>query len=501
MTRPLATAARIACPAALATLAALAALCGCSSAPGQPPSAAAREAPAAPLFEPLPPAGYPAALIEGVPHVRQKPDFCGEACVEMWARKIGLKATQDDVFDASGMSPARGMGATTRELQAALERLGFRPGQVWFQAEPALAAEQMEAHFRALLADLARGVPSIVCMHYDDAPGASEHFRLVLGYDPASDEIIYNEPARDGGAYRRMTRAQLLRRWPLRYRADRWTVIRLALEAGKLAPLPPRSRPAPADYAQRVMSVRERAGAGFSVVIEPPFVVVGDESARRVGEHARDTVRWAVERLRRDFFARDPDQALEIWLFSGKTSYEGNARRLFGSAPETPYGYFSPAHGALVMNISTGGGTLVHEIVHPFMAANVPGCPPWLNEGLASLYEASADDGEGHIIGRLNWRLPGLKRALKAGRTVPLGKLLALDEAGFYGDESGLNYAQARYLLYYLQQRGTLTAFFRGWLASRADDPRGERALLAAAGEPDLAALERAWGPFVTGLR
>ena len=34
------------------------------------------------------------------------------------------------------------------------------------------------------------------------------------------------------------------------------------------------------------------------------------------------------------------------------------------------------------MNISTGGGTLVHEIVHPFIEANFPACPPWLNEGL-----------------------------------------------------------------------------------------------------------------------
>ena len=42
------------------------------------------------------------------------------------------------------------------------------------------------------------------------------------------------------------------------------------------------------------------------------------------------------------------------------------------------------------MNIATGGGTLVHEIVHPFMAANFEQCPSWFNEGLGSLYEQSA---------------------------------------------------------------------------------------------------------------
>ena len=43
------------------------------------------------------------------------------------------------------------------------------------------------------------------------------------------------------------------------------------------------------------------------------------------------------------------------------------------------------------MNISTGGGTLVHEIVHPFVAANFPNCPAWFNEGLGSLYEQSGE--------------------------------------------------------------------------------------------------------------
>ena len=27
-------------------------------------------------------------VVEGIPHVRQKPDFCGEACVEMVLRKM-----------------------------------------------------------------------------------------------------------------------------------------------------------------------------------------------------------------------------------------------------------------------------------------------------------------------------------------------------------------------------------------------------------------------------
>jgi len=38
---------------------------------------------------------YDDVLIAEVPHVRQKPDFCGEACAEMMLRKLGHELDQD----------------------------------------------------------------------------------------------------------------------------------------------------------------------------------------------------------------------------------------------------------------------------------------------------------------------------------------------------------------------------------------------------------------------
>ena len=32
---------------------------------------------------------YASVRIDNVPHVKQKPDFCGEACAEMYLRKLG----------------------------------------------------------------------------------------------------------------------------------------------------------------------------------------------------------------------------------------------------------------------------------------------------------------------------------------------------------------------------------------------------------------------------
>jgi hypothetical protein len=174
------------------------------------------------------------ALIPGVPHVTQRPDFCGEACAEMWLRKLGKDATQDDVFALSGLDPALGRGVNTDELARALRRMGFEVGPVWYPVDPARGAQGVAEQFRALHADLVRGVPSIICGHFSDAPGASEHFRLVLGYDAAEDDVLYHEPAEKGAGYRRMKRALFLKLWTFKPRSDRWTLIRLRLEPGNV---------------------------------------------------------------------------------------------------------------------------------------------------------------------------------------------------------------------------------------------------------------------------
>src|ERR1044071_9184545 len=40
----------------------------------------------------------------------------------------------------------------------------------------------------------------------------------------------------------------------------------------------------------------------FSIVVEHPFVVVGDEPKSVVQEQSEETVRWAVDRLKKDLF-------------------------------------------------------------------------------------------------------------------------------------------------------------------------------------------------------
>ena len=238
----------------------------------------------------------------------------------------------------------------------------------------------------------------------------------------------------------------------------------------------------------------------FSFVIQRPFVVIGDEGKQAVQQHAEGTVKWAVDRLKQDFFPNDPQEILDIWLFKDSASYEKHAQLLFGDKPTTPYGYYSSAHRALIMNIETGGGTLVHEIVHPFMEANFPACPPWLNEGLGSLYE-QCGDANGHIHGFTNWRLPGLQQAIRAKLVPSFKELTAMDANAFYNQDKGVNYAQARYLCYYLQEKNLLVKFYQEFQARQQDDPSGFKTLQKILAEADMEAFKTKWEKYVLGLR
>ncbi len=443
-------------------------------------------------------ATYARVLIEDVPHVRQKPDFCGEACAEMALRKLGHDIDQDQVYDRTGLDPLTARGAWAPELKVALTDIGFDVGDVWYKIESDESDEELTEQFTALHSDLADGIPSIVCMHVGEIDGP-EHFRLVLGYDPETDEVIYHEPGKDDGAYERIDRAKFLELWPLRYDEDEWTAIRFRLEPGTIRPHEATGRYTAADYAQHLMALRPMIPDGFTVVVEPPFVVIGDEDPATVHSRSEHTIRWSVRLLEKDYFPQQPDTIIDVWLFGSETSYLHHAKTLFGDEPDTPFGYYSPPANALIMNIATGGGTLVHEIVHPYVATNFPEAPPWLNEGMGSLYEACHEE-DGQIHGMVNWRLPGLQRAISEDMVLTFEQLTALSEDAFYGDNSGIYYAHARYLCYYLEQKGLLRKLYHEFLANRATDPTGYETLKKVLGEPDMAEFEAQWEDYVMGL-
>jgi hypothetical protein len=241
---------------------------------------------------------------------------------------------------------------------------------------------------------------------------------------------------------------------------------------------------------------KKLAKQGFIVVVSPPFVVIGDERAKKVSSRV-SFVNWVIELIEKDFFSKQPDKVIEIWLFRNEKTYRAGAKKFFDDDPETPYGYYSSQDDALVMNIGPGAGTLSHELVHPYIEANFPDAPSWFNEGLASLYEQPRER-DGHMWGTTNWRLPGLQSMIRAKKLPSLKALLSTTSNGFY-DASYDSYAYARFLCQYLQDHGKLRDFYKKF-STDTKDLTGQRAMEAVLGQ-DLESFQPVFEKWAMSLR
>lgn len=237
--------------------------------------------------------------------------------------------------------------------------------------------------------------------------------------------------------------------------------------------------PSKADLEARATELRKQlSGQGFTVTTTGPFVVVGDESPAKVKSRV-NFIDWVLRLIEKDYFDKQPDKVIVIWLFRNINTYKAGAKKFLDDEPTTPYGYYSSSANALVMNIGPGAGTLSHELVHPYIEANFPDAPSWFNEGLASLYEQPRER-EGHMWGTTNWRLPGLTSMIRKKELPSLRTLLTTSSDSFYGADYD-SYAYARFLCQYLQDHGKLRDFYRDFVASK--DTTGVTSLEKAVGK------------------
>ena len=254
------------------------------------------------------------------------------------------------------------------------------------------------------------------------------------------------------------------------------------------------------DWQRTEAALRGRVPADFPIIRSDPFLVTGDVGEAKVRRLVERTIGPCTRALYHDFFEKRPDFVITTFLFGDDTSYRTWSKKLFGREPTTKFGYYLHTEQALVMNIATGSGTLVHEMVHPLMAVDFPQSPTWFNEGMGSLFEqCRVVEGPG-LRGLVNWRLPILQRAVGTEKYISLDELLATGRPEFYGPNQGVHYAEARYLLMYAQERGLLKGLYRHFRSHVQEDPTGRLSLEAAFGKP-LSEVESDWLTWTKTLR
>jgi len=263
----------------------------------------------------------------------------------------------------------------------------------------------------------------------------------------------------------------------------------------------PATRPTVAEQSETLAAswADRLKAANFNVTVAPPFVIAGNLSPTQLAQYRDGTILGAKERLEKLYFKTPLDQPILILLFADAETYQRLALKWFNDKDVPHYGFYRHHDRTMLMNISTGGGTLVHELVHALVAPDFPNVPDWFNEGLASLYEQSSFDNN-TIIGLPNWRLAGLQKAIRDGSLRSLEELI--DDDNFRDDKlEGINYAQARYLMQYLQDRKQLTTFYARFRDGHEKDPTGLETLKSLVAPQSLEAFEKDWRAWVMTLR
>lgn len=253
---------------------------------------------------------------------------------------------------------------------------------------------------------------------------------------------------------------------------------------------------------QTASRLEKQLGRQCHVIVRSPFVIGGDMEDVELEEWHNDTIGPAAKAMANCYFRVAPSQPITVLLFNGEQSYNYFADKLFNEAGISIYGYYKPNLRTLVMNISTGGGTLVHELTHALMDFDFPKVPDWFNEGLASLHEQcnfQQDQSGLWIEGQINWRLPGLQEAIRRERLRSLKSLV--EENDFRGKFEGTNYAQARYFCLYMQEKGVLRDYFRTFRDGAKDDPRGVHAVTSVFPNKSWDELDRDFQDWVMTLK
>lgn len=170
--------------------------------------------------------------------------------------------------------------------------------------------------------------------------------------------------------------------------------------------------------------------------------------------------------------------------------YEKLAGKLYEKHKVT--GYYNPL-GRKLTSIDRGR-VLIHEFTHALHHADTTEPRQvhalWVNEGLATLFEA-AYITPGGLEPFVDLRVLTLQKACRKEETIPLKDLFEMGHDDFM-KQPQLAYAQSRYVMLYLWQNDKLQDWYERYKKTYVKDPTGRKALEAVLGNR-LPALEPRW--------
>jgi len=235
--------------------------------------------------------------------------------------------------------------------------------------------------------------------------------------------------------------------------------------AGGQAPNPPAGRPTtqsarPSDMVQQMA----------------PATSPSADELKRVGESLEQYLQFFVS----EYGMKPPPYLITVYFAADRGQLRDLARKLHGIdlAPGSIGYSFSADQSMVGWADGKAYGTFAHELFHVMVRGNFGDIPPFLDEGMAALYEVSGFE-QGRAVGVSNWRgallrkywseRPGIKDLVQMNRGA-LDDVAGTADAGSGSGRQAANHATARYLMLYFQERGELLPVYKAFRNRKVND-------------------------------
>lgn len=213
---------------------------------------------------------------------------------------------------------------------------------------------------------------------------------------------------------------------------------------------------------------------GMTITKFKYFVVFSDMNDELTCKLIDNDMRNTIDAMTNNYVNKLPDAVTPIFLFE---KYENYKKFVIDNydIPEddiSPYGFYKISKNVIVIRYVSWKGSILHEITHRFIRADFPDAPSWFDEGFASLNEKSVYK-DGNLEGEFSLRILPLRRAIKENTYTGLKHLMQTDDDELYGKRTSYYYAQSRYLLMYLQEKGLLQKYYKTFRDNHKKDNTG----------------------------
>ena len=236
--------------------------------------------------------------------------------------------------------------------------------------------------------------------------------------------------------------------------------------------------------------------AKFNIVARAPFVIAGDLSRSRLQALHAAVIAPVARALDATYFERPPKHTITIVVCSTEDLFRQLAKDWDGQLETGYHGYYQRDKHRILLDLEAGNGSLAHELTHALSHADCEHLPEWFDEGLGALHEEASYSPDGRrLIGLANWRCRVTRQAAQSGSLPPLATWTPA--ATFREGDVGLNYAVARSLCLYLQDRQVLTRYYKELRTRPQSDPEGIATLCRVLGVKNPSQAERQFATWV----